>query len=140
MRSAPTLKIWMTPFSSVAMLEKLALLKIAFCKAPAFIRASLRRASVTTFSLPAAAAGMAESRFCADMFESPSSLLTECSHSCAPRHALCDLPGQVRERIGLERSALNAVLGRFAIEGLHHDEKLPVVLVDFVNRADARVI
>jgi hypothetical protein len=32
MRSAPTLNTWMTPFSSVAMLEKLALLKIAFCK------------------------------------------------------------------------------------------------------------
>jgi hypothetical protein len=27
MRSAPTLKIWITPFASVAMLEKLALLK-----------------------------------------------------------------------------------------------------------------
>src|SRR5580700_3534069 len=37
----------MTPFSSVAMLEKLALLKIAFCKAPAFSRASSRRISVT---------------------------------------------------------------------------------------------
>src|SRR3569623_116469 len=34
MRSAPTLKIWMTPFASVAMLEKLALLKIALCSAP----------------------------------------------------------------------------------------------------------
>jgi hypothetical protein len=33
MRSAPTLKIWMTPAASVAMLEKLALLKIAFCSA-----------------------------------------------------------------------------------------------------------
>jgi hypothetical protein len=33
-RSAPTLKIWMTPFASVAMLEKLALLKIASCSAP----------------------------------------------------------------------------------------------------------
>ena len=32
MRSAPTLKIWMTPFASVAMLEKLALLKMARCK------------------------------------------------------------------------------------------------------------
>jgi hypothetical protein len=29
MRSAPTLKIWMTPWASVAMLEKLALLKMA---------------------------------------------------------------------------------------------------------------
>ena len=39
-RSAPTLKIWITPFASVAMLEKLALLKMARCKAPAFNRAS----------------------------------------------------------------------------------------------------
>jgi len=30
MRSAPTLKIWMTPRASVAMLEKFALLKMAF--------------------------------------------------------------------------------------------------------------
>jgi hypothetical protein len=28
-RSAPTLKIWMTPLASVAILEKLALLKMA---------------------------------------------------------------------------------------------------------------
>jgi hypothetical protein len=34
MRSAPTLKIWMTPLASVAMLEKLALLKMALCSAP----------------------------------------------------------------------------------------------------------
>src|ERR1039457_6845529 len=37
----------MTPFSSVAILEKLALLKIAFCKAPVFSRASSRRTSAT---------------------------------------------------------------------------------------------
>jgi len=43
MRSAPTLKIWMTPFASVAMLEKLALLNIAFCRAPALSSASSRR-------------------------------------------------------------------------------------------------
>ena len=40
-RSAPTLKIWMTPFASVAMLEKLALLKIALCSAPVLSRASV---------------------------------------------------------------------------------------------------
>src|SRR5688572_27067517 len=40
MRSAPTLKIWMTPFASVAMLEKLALLKIALCSAPDLSSAS----------------------------------------------------------------------------------------------------
>src|ERR1019366_4584428 len=52
MRSAPTLKIWMTPFASVAMLEKLALLKIALCRAPTLSSASLRRTSVTTFPVP----------------------------------------------------------------------------------------
>jgi hypothetical protein len=35
MRSAPTLKIWITPAASVAMLEKLALLKIASCSSSA---------------------------------------------------------------------------------------------------------
>jgi hypothetical protein len=45
MRSAPTLKIWMTPLASVAMLEKLALLKIARCSAPVLISASASRPS-----------------------------------------------------------------------------------------------
>src|SRR5450631_2909446 len=36
----------MMPFSSVAIIEKLALLKIAFCRAPVFSRASWRRTSV----------------------------------------------------------------------------------------------
>src|SRR5688572_13935028 len=48
MRSAPTLKIWITPFSSVAMLEKLALFRIAFCRAPVLSTTSLRRTSVMT--------------------------------------------------------------------------------------------
>src|SRR6266513_1277915 len=42
MRSAPTLKIWMTPFASVAMLEKLALLNIALCRAPVLSNAAWR--------------------------------------------------------------------------------------------------
>src|SRR3954471_8312342 len=42
MRSAPTLKSWMMPFSSVAMIEKLALVRIAFCSAPALSNAVLR--------------------------------------------------------------------------------------------------
>src|SRR5450756_2424099 len=54
MRSAPTLKIWMTPFASVAMLEKLALLKIALCRAPALSSASVCR----TFMLTSVASGM----------------------------------------------------------------------------------
>src|ERR1035437_6998043 len=54
MRSAPTLKIWVTPFASVAMLEKLALLKIALWRAPASSSASLLRTSVMTSTVPAA--------------------------------------------------------------------------------------
>src|ERR1035441_851087 len=42
----------MTPFASVAMLENLALLKIALCKASAFSRTSLRWTSVTTSPTP----------------------------------------------------------------------------------------
>src|SRR3989337_655037 len=47
----------MTPFASVAILEKLALLKIAFCKAPVLSNASWRRTSVMPGSvLPASSA------------------------------------------------------------------------------------
>jgi hypothetical protein len=42
-----------TPFSSVAMLEKLALLKMAFCSAPVFNSASLRRISAPPSPEPA---------------------------------------------------------------------------------------
>jgi hypothetical protein len=45
MRSAPTLKIWMTPAASVAMLEKFALLKIALCSALVVSSASAVRTS-----------------------------------------------------------------------------------------------
>jgi hypothetical protein len=41
------LKIWITPFSSVAMLEKLALLKIAFCRAPVLRSVSSGSAGLT---------------------------------------------------------------------------------------------
>src|ERR1019366_5737835 len=74
MRSAPTLKIWMTPFSAVAMLKKLALLKIAFCSAPVLSRAASRRTSVTTSTVPAASSEMAGSWYCADMSHPPSNL------------------------------------------------------------------
>src|SRR5450759_464802 len=52
----------MTPFASVAMLEKLALLKIAFCKAPVLSKASCRRTSVMPSAVPAAGLRMARSR------------------------------------------------------------------------------
>jgi hypothetical protein len=43
MRSAPTLNSWMMPCSSVAMIEKLALVRIAFCSASVLNSALLRR-------------------------------------------------------------------------------------------------
>src|SRR5438067_9203999 len=52
MRSAPTLKIWMTPCASVAMLEKFALLKIALCKAPVRSSASGRATSAPRSAAP----------------------------------------------------------------------------------------
>src|SRR3954471_4653253 len=67
MRSAPTLNIWITPFASVAMLEKLALLKIALCRAPAVSRASCRRPSVITSTIPAASSIAPEPRLFLDM-------------------------------------------------------------------------
>ena len=50
-RSAPTLKIWITPRSSVAMLEKFALLKIAFCSAPALSSSCSPRLRAVTSSI-----------------------------------------------------------------------------------------
>src|SRR6476620_11186140 len=47
MASAPTLKIWMTPLASVAMLEKFALLKIALCSASALRTAAVRRRNMS---------------------------------------------------------------------------------------------
>src|ERR1043165_7665095 len=63
MRSAPTLKIWITPFASVAMLEKFALLKIALWSAPVLSRASRRRTSVRPGAVAAPLSGMAGSRY-----------------------------------------------------------------------------
>jgi hypothetical protein len=40
MRSAPTLKSWMTPLSPVAMLEKLALLRLPSAALPVFSSAA----------------------------------------------------------------------------------------------------
>jgi hypothetical protein len=43
----------MTPFASVAMLEKFALLKIALCKAPVFSRVSVCWTSLITSAVSA---------------------------------------------------------------------------------------
>src|SRR4030043_270083 len=46
----------MMPFSSVAMIEKLALVRIAFCNAPVLSNAFWRRTSVLPCALPASSA------------------------------------------------------------------------------------
>src|SRR5580704_17422600 len=62
----------MTPFSSVAMLEKLALLRIAFCRAPVLSRAAARRISVTTSTVPAAPSTRTGSWHWVDIDQPPS--------------------------------------------------------------------
>jgi hypothetical protein len=62
MRSAPTLKIWMTPLASVAMLEKLALLKIAACRALAGSKAASGWTLVALLAVTVAPVRMAGSR------------------------------------------------------------------------------
>src|ERR1035441_534692 len=74
----------MTPFASVAILEKLALLKIALCSAPAFSSASSRRTLVTTSTVPAASSGMAGSWYCSDMYQPPSGYKTYRGFSSTP--------------------------------------------------------
>src|SRR5438067_1913289 len=75
MRSAPTLKIWITPRSSVAMLEKLALLKIASCNAPVFSTTACRRVSLMTSRLPGSSAS--RTFFCFIFLRSAAQLFLE---------------------------------------------------------------
>src|ERR1017187_6964333 len=111
----------MTPFSSVAMLEKLALLKIAFCSAPVLSRAASRRTSVTTSTVPAASSEMAGSWYCADMSQPPSNLTPLAASSLRtaaaatgiqrrdrtlrPRHSSLRLRGQGKAGGGVRGSA-----------------------------------
>src|SRR6185436_13645083 len=57
----------MTPLSSVAMLEKLALFRIAFCSAPVLSSAASRRTSAMTFPVVASSSRTPDSRAVADM-------------------------------------------------------------------------
>src|SRR5271168_35302 len=51
-----------------------------------------------------------------------------------------DLNAEIEKLFGLEGAAFDAMLESFALEQLHGDERLAVVLTDLVNRADVRVI
>src|ERR1700735_3814985 len=95
MRSAPTLNIWMTPLASVAMLEKLALLKMALWSAPAF--------TIDSSVCPCAA--MRVSR--ADLLSAPASVsevemgypnLMTAVTDCQFREAVKDTSGEARRR------------------------------------------
>ena len=51
-----------------------------------------------------------------------------------------DLDGQVQQPLHPHRAALDEVLERLALEQLHDDERLALVLPDLVNRADVGVV
>ena len=51
-----------------------------------------------------------------------------------------DLNAEIEKLLGLECPALDAMLESLALEQLHGDEWLAVVLADLVNRADVRMI
>src|SRR5947209_1371789 len=94
MRSAPTLKIWITPFASVAMLEKLALFKIAFCSAPAVSTASCRLPSVMTSVPPPVSAAAELGLFLGMAFlERPNPFLCKFQRCVHGVHELTDLDG-----------------------------------------------
>ena len=67
-----------------------------------------------------------------------------CGLDVAVNNALCmssiervsNLDGDVEHRLGVQRSAGDAVFQRFTVQKLHNDERLPLVLSDFVNGAD----
>ena len=53
---------------------------------------------------------------------------------------VCDLYGQRQNRLGIHRSPRDAMLQRHAIQKLHGNEGLAMLVVNFVNGADVRMI
>ena len=51
-----------------------------------------------------------------------------------------DLNGQIEQRLGSHRPAHDSVLQRHAVQKLHRDERLALMLADFENCADIRVV
>ena len=48
--------------------------------------------------------------------------------------------GQVEQQLGVQRLARNAMLQGHAVEEFHRDKRLAVVIADFVNGADVRMV
>src|ERR1700722_10479827 len=94
MRSAPMLNSWMIPFSSVAMIEKLALFRIAACRAPVLSRVSWR-----WISMPAALSRAADSSVTVDIGYSP--FETELLRGAQPAWAVASILATARECEGL---------------------------------------
>ena len=51
-----------------------------------------------------------------------------------------NLDGQRKQDFQFQRTPCNAVLQRRALQKLHHDEGLAVLLPDLMNRADIRMV
>src|SRR5271157_3696028 len=58
--------------------------------------------------------------------------------SCVER--VCDLDSQRQNQLGFHRTPGNTVLERQSVQMLHDDERMSIVLADFVDRADIRVV
>src|SRR5215470_13914101 len=54
--------------------------------------------------------------------------------------SVCDLNAQRQDSLGLHRLTSDAVLQGESVQKLHSDERLPALLVNFVNRADVRMV
>jgi len=51
-----------------------------------------------------------------------------------------NLDGEGQNRIAFHRAIPDVMLERHAVQELHDDERTPIVLADFVDRADVRVV
>src|SRR6266545_5306753 len=56
------------------------------------------------------------------------------------REGVGDLNRDIENRIGIQSLAMNHLLQAFALQFLHDDEGMPVVVVDIVNGADIRMV
>src|ERR1700684_1061554 len=110
MISAPALKSWTMPFSSVAMTEKLALLRMACCKAPDLTINSSTR-TLARRALPASCAAVSDGIFLNSIRSSDlNSDMDRSGHLPAP--AVVGLGRAVLQKLGGEQGGSLDQLGR----------------------------
>ena len=53
---------------------------------------------------------------------------------------VCDFDGEIEQRLQVNRPAADAMLQRLALHLFHHDVGFAVLIADFVDGADIRMI